>query len=112
MTEVHRRIRSIIVAEGDRRRSLEIPNWMTLEEYKTCDDYADSLEEYWQPEEECHDMDWSDGNAWNTDNAPEQLFMGNDLCLEDNTSGEYYTYDTDSTDSFSHLLYYTYDTNS
>ena len=105
MTEVHRRIRSIIVAEGDRRRSLEIPNWMTLEEYKTCDDYK----EYWQPEEECHDMDWSDGNAWNTDNAPEQLFMGNDSCLEDNTSEEYYTYNTDSTNCFSYLTDYTYD---
>ena len=34
-----------------------------LAEYEACDDCYDSLEEYWQPEEECHDMDWSNGNA-------------------------------------------------
>ena len=69
---------------------------MTPEEYETRDDYADSLEEYWQPEDECHDMVRSHGNPWNPDDAPEQLFMGNDSCLEDNTSEECYTYDTDS----------------
>ena len=79
---------------------------MTLEEYKTCDDYADSLEEYWQPEEECHDMAWSHGIPWNPNDAPEELFIGDDSCFEDNTSEEYYT---DSTDCFSHSLHYTYD---
>ena len=85
---------------------------MTPEEYEACDDCAGSLEEYWQPEEERHDMAWSHGNPWNPDDTPEQLFMGNDLCLEDNTLEEYYTYDTDSTDDFSHSMYYTYDCNS
>ena len=109
MTEVHRRIRSLIVAEGDRRRSPGIPNWMTPEEYEACDGCADFLEEYWQPEDECHDMEWSHGNAWNPDGTLEELFMGNDSCPKDNTSEEYYTYDTDSTDYFSHSPYYTYD---
>ena len=82
---------------------------MMPEEYKAHGDCADSLEEYWQPEEECHDTDWSHGNPWNPDGTLEGLFMGNDSCLENNTSEEYYTYDTDSTSHFSHLLYYTYD---
>ena len=90
------------------RRSLRITDYMTPEEYKARDNCADSLKEYWQPEDECHDTDWSYGNDWKTDNVPEQLFIGNDSCLEDNTSEEYYTYNTDSTDHFSHLPYYTY----
>ena len=81
---------------------------MTPEEYEACDDCADSLEEYWQPEDECHDTNWNYGNTWNPDNALEGLFMGKDLCLKDNTSEEYYIYDTDSTDGFSHSMYYTY----
>ena len=109
MTEVHWRIRSLIAAEGDRCRSLGIPDWMTPEEYEACDDHADSLEEYWQPGDECHDMAWSHGNPWNSDDAPEQLFMGNDSCLEDNILEEYYTYNTDSTNYFSYLMDYTYD---
>ena len=109
MSEVHRRIRSIIAAEGDRHRSFGMPDWMTPEEYEARDNCADSLEEYWQPEDKCHDMAWSHGNPWNPDDAPEELFMGNDSCLEDNTSEEYYTYDTDSTDHFSYLPGYTYD---
>ena len=108
MSEVHRRIRSIVMTEGNRRRSLGIPDWETPEEYEARDDCADSLEEYWQPEDECHDMAWSHGNPWNPDDVPEELFMGNDSCLEDNTSEEYYTYDTDSTGHFPHSLYYTY----
>ena len=112
MSEVYQKVRSIISTEIDRRRSLGIPDWMTPKEYEACDDCADSLEEYWQPEEECHDMDWSDGNAWNTNNAPEQLFMGNDSCLEDNTSGEYYIYNTDLTNGFSYSTDYTYDCDS
>ena len=109
MTEVYRRIRSLIAAEGDRRRSLGMPDWMMPEEYEARDNCADSLEEYWQPEDECHDMAWSHGNPWNPDDVPEELFMGNDSCLEDDTSEEYYTYDTDSTDHSSHSLYYTCD---
>ena len=109
MLEVHRQIKGLIVAEGDRRKSLGIPDWMTPEEYEAHDNCADSLEEYWQPEEECHDMDWSHGNTWNPDNAPEQLFVGNDSCLEDNTSEEYYTYDTDSDNYSSYSMGYTYD---
>ena len=109
MMEGHRRIRSLITAEGDRRRSIRIPDWMMPKEYEACDDCADSLEEYWQPESECHDMAWSHGNPWNPDEAPEQLFMGNDLCFKSNDSEEYYTYDTDSTDHFSHSPYYIYD---
>ena len=112
MLEVHRRIRSTITAEGDQRRSLGIPDWMTPEEYEAHDNCADSLEEYWQPEEECHNMEWSCGNAWNPDDAPEELFMGNDSCPEDNTSEEYYTYDTDSMDCFSYSTNYTYDCDS
>ena len=77
------------------------------EEYEARDNCADSLEEYWQPEDKCHDMTWSHGIPWNTDNAPEELFMSNDSCLEDSASGAYYTYDTDSTDHFSYLPYYT-----
>ena len=109
MTEVYRRIRSLIVAEGDRRRSLGMPDWMTPKEYEARDNCADSLKECWQPEDECHDTNWSYGNAWNPDDALEGLFMGDDSCLEDNTSEEYYT---DSTDCFSHSLHYTYDYNS
>ena len=82
---------------------------MMPKEYKACDYCADSLEEYWQPENDCHDMDWSYGNAWNPDDILEGLFMGNDSCPEDNTSEEYYTYDTDSIDHFSYSPYYTYD---
>ena len=108
MTEAHRRIRSLIAAEGDRRRSLGIPDWMMPEEYKACDNCADSLEEYWQPEDECHDMAWSHGNPWNPNDAPGQLFMGNDSCFKSNDSGEYYTYDTDSTDDFFYSTDYTY----
>ena len=109
MLEVHQWIRSLIMAEGNRCRSLGVPDWMMPEEYEACDCCAGSLEEYWQPEDECHDTDWSYGNPWNTDDAPEWLFMGNDLCLEDDTSEEYYNYNTDSSDCFSHLMYYTYD---
>ena len=109
MTEVHRRVRSLITTEGDRHRSLGIPEWMTPEEYEARDNCVDSLEEYWQPEDECHDMDWSYGNPWNTNDFLDQLFMGNDSYLEDNTSEEYYNYDTDSFDHFSHSMYYTYD---
>ena len=112
MTEVHQRIRSLITAEGDRHRSLGIPGWMTPKEYEACDCCADSPEEYWQPEDECHNMAWSHGIPWNPNDAPEQLFMGNDSCLEGNTSEEYYTYNTDSTDHFSHSQYYTYAYNS
>ena len=108
MAEACRRVRSIIAIEIDRRRSLGIPDWMTHEEYEARDDCADSFEEYWQPEDECHDMAWSHGNPWNPDDAPGQLFMGNDSCSEDNVSSEYYTYDTDSRDSFSYSPYYTY----
>ena len=63
MTEVHWKIRSLIMAEGNQCRSLGIPDWMTPKEYEACDDCADSLEEYWQPEEECHNMDWIDGDG-------------------------------------------------
>ena len=103
------KIRSLVTAEGDRRRSLGIPDWMTPKECEARDVYGDSFEEYWQPEDQSHNMDWSYGNAWNPDDAPEELFMGNDSCPEDNTSEEYYIYDTDSTDYFSHSTYYTYD---
>ena len=82
---------------------------MTPEEYEARNNCTDSLEEYWQPEDECHDTNWSYGNTWNPDDAPEQLFMGNDSCLEDNTLEEYYTYDTDSLDCFSHSTDYTCD---
>ena len=81
---------------------------MTPEEYEAHDYCADSPEEYWQPEDECHDMAWNYGNPWNPDDAPEQLFMGTDSCLEDTASEEDYIYDTDSTDGFSHSLNYTY----
>ena len=107
--EVHWRIRSLIAAEGDRCRSLGIPNWMTPEEYEAHDDCADSLEEYWQPENECHNTNWGYGNAWNPDDTLERLFIGNDSYPEDNTLEEYYTYDIDSTGHFSHSPYYTYD---
>ena len=89
-----------------------MPDWMTPEEYEACDDCADSLEEYWQPEDEGHDMAWSHRNPENPDDAPEQLFMGNDSCFEENASDEYYTYDTDSTNSFSYSTDYTYDCDS
>ena len=108
MSEACRKVRSVISAEIDRRRSLGIPDWMTPEEYEARDSCADSLEEYWQPEDECHDMAWSHGNPWNPDDAPEQLFMGNDSCLEDNASEESYIYGTDSMDCFSDSPYYTY----
>ena len=85
---------------------------MTSEEYEAHDNCTDSPEEYWQPEDECHDAGWNYGNPWKPDDVPEQLFMGNDSCLEDNTSEEYYTYDTDLTDHFSHSPYYIYDYNS
>ena len=78
------------------------------EEYEACDDCADSLEEYWQPEDECHNMAWSHGIPWNPNDAPEELFMGNDSCLEDDTSEEYYMHDTDSIDCFSYSTDYTY----
>ena len=97
------------MTEADRRRSLGIPDWVTPAEYEARDDCADSLKEYWQPQDEVHDMAWSYGNPWNPDDAPGQLFMGNDSCPEDSTSEEYYTYDTDSTDHFSYSPYYTYD---
>ena len=80
---------------------------MMPKEYEARDDCADSLEEYWQPEDECHDMTWSHGNPWNPNNAPEPLFMDNDSCLEGDASDEYYTYDTDSTGHFSHSTDYT-----
>ena len=102
----------IITLEINRRRSLGTPDDMTPEEYEARNYCADSLEEYWQPEEECHDTDWSYGIPWNPDDNPEQLFMGKDSCLKDNTSEEYYTYDTDSFDHFSHSPYYTYGYNS
>ena len=82
---------------------------MTPEEYEACDNCADSLEEYWQPEGECHDMAWSYGNHWNPDDVPEQVFMGNDSYYKDDASAECYTYDPDSTDYFSYSPYYTYD---
>ena len=85
---------------------------MTPEEYEAHDNCTDSLEEYWQPEDECHDMTWSHRNPWNPDDAPEQLFMGNDSRLKDNTSEEYYTYGTDLTNDFSHSVCYTYDCDS
>ena len=56
MTEAHQRIGSLIMAEDNRCRSIGIPDWMTPEEYEACDDCAETLEEYWQPEDECHDM--------------------------------------------------------
>ena len=49
---------------------------MTPEEYEAHDDCADSFEEHGQSEDECHDANWSYGNPWNPDAAPEQLFMG------------------------------------
>ena len=70
---------------------------MMPEEYEACDNCADSLEEYWQPESECHDMAWIHENPWNPDEAPERLFMGNDSYFKSNDSEEYYTYATDST---------------
>ena len=85
---------------------------MTPEKYKACNYCADPPEEYWQPEDECHDMAGSHGNPWNTDDVPEELFMGNDSYFEDNTLEECYTYDTDSLNHFSHLLYYTYGSDS
>ena len=108
MSEVYQKVRSIISTEIDRRRSLGIPDWMTPKEYEARDNCADSLEEYWQPEDECHDMAWSHGNPWNPDDTPGQLFMGNDSRSEDNALEEYYIYDPDSTDHFSHSPYYTY----
>ena len=81
---------------------------MTPEEYEAHDNCTDSPEEYWQPEDDCHAEDWSYDSDWNTDDAPDALFMGNDLYLEANASEEYYTYNTDSSDYFSHSLYYTY----
>ena len=106
------RISRIILAEGHWCRSIGIPNDMTPEEYKTCDYCAGSLEEHWQPEEDCHDTEWSHGNDWNTDNTLDNLFMGNDSCLEDDSSEGYYIYDTDLTGHFSYLPYYTYDCDS
>ena len=105
-------IRRVITSEIHRHRSLGIPNNMTPEEYKARDYCADPLEGYWQPEDDCHDMDWSCEYDWITDNAPDALFMGNDSCLEDNHLEEYYTYDTDSTQHFSYMPYYIYDTDS
>ena len=105
-------IRSLITAEGDRRRSIGIPDWMTPDEHEARGDCADSLEEYWQPESECHDMAWSHGNPWNPEGAPERLFMGNDSYFKRNDSEEYYTYATDSIDHFPHSPYYIYDYNS
>ena len=89
-----------------------IPDDMTPKEYEVCDNCADSLKEYWQPENDCHDTEWSHRNDWNPDDALDRLFMGNDSCLEDDSSEDYYTYDTDSTRHFSHLPYYTYDCDS
>ena len=79
---------------------------MTPKEYEARNGCANSFEEYWQPEDECHDMAWSHRNPWNPDDALEDLFMGNDSCLEDDS---YYNCDIDLTDSFSHSMYYTYD---
>ena len=81
---------------------------MMPEEYKACDYCTDSLEEYWQPEDKCHNMNWCYEYDGCPNNALDQLFMGNDSCLEDNTLEEYYTYSTDSFDHFSHSMYYTY----
>ena len=78
------------------------------EEYEAHDNLQDSFEEYWQPEDACHKVYWSYGSNSNPDNALDSLFMGNDLCSKDNTSGEYYTYNTDLTDCFSHSLDYIY----
>ena len=82
------------------------------EEYEARGYCADSPEEYWQTEDDCHNTEWSHGNNWNTDDVPDGLFMGNDLYLEDNSSKEYYTYNTGSIDHFSHLLSYSYDCDS
>ena len=82
---------------------------MTPEEYEARDDCADSLEGYWQPEDECHNMVWSHGNPWNPDNAPEQLFMGKDSYSEDDASEDCYTYSIDSTNHLPYSPYYTYD---
>ena len=101
-------IQSIITSEIHWHRSLGIPDNMTPEEYKAHDNCTDSLEGYWQPEDRCHYMGrYYEYNGY-PENALDQLFMGNDLYLKDNTSEEYYTYDTDLTDHFSHLMYYTY----
>ena len=109
MTEAHRKIRSLITAEGDRRRSIGIPDWMAPEEYEARDDCAEYLEESWQPESECSDMAWSHGNPWNPNDAPEQLFMDHDSYFKSNDSEEYYTYAIDSIDHFSHSPHYIYD---
>ena len=77
-------------------------------EYEAHDYVQHSLEGYWQPDDECHAEDWSYNSECNTDDAPNSLFMGNDLCLEDNTLEEYYTYNTDLFNHFPHSLYYTY----
>ena len=74
--------------------------------YKACDNYGDSPVEYWQPEDVCHEDYWSYGPGSTPDDAPNYLFMGNDLCSEDITSGAYYTYDTDLIDHFPDLLHY------
>ena len=81
---------------------------MTPEEYEAHDDCAGFLEEYWQPEDERHNMAWSHGNLWNPDDAPEQLIIEDDSYFEGNVSDEYYKYDTDSTDHFSHSTDYLY----
>ena len=80
--------------------------------YKARNDYDDSPVEYWQPEDVCHEDYWSYGPGNIPNDTPDYLFMGNDSCSEDITSGAYYTYDNDSTDHFSHLPYYTYDCDS
>ena len=97
------RISRIVIAKGHWHRSIGIPDDMTPEEYEARDNCANSLGEYWQPEDNCYDMEWSHGNDWNTNNAPDDAFMGNDLCLEE----EHYNYNTDSTYHFSHSPYYT-----
>ena len=102
----------IILAEGHWRRSLGIPDNMMPEEYEARDYCADPLEEYWQPEDKGHNTEWSHGIDWNTDDAPDVLFMGNDSCLEDDSLEGYYIHDTDSCNRFSYLLDYIYDTDS
>ena len=104
-------IQVIIGAKIHQCLTAQVPDFLS-EEYKACDNDGDSLEEFWTPEDMYSKEYWSYGPSSNPNNAPDPLFMGNDSCSKDNASGVYYTYNTDSINSFSHLLYYTYDTDS
>ena len=104
-------IQMIISAEIHQHITVQVPDSSSTV-YEACDDHDDSPVEYWQPEDICHEDYGSYGPSSIPDDAPDLLFMGNDSCSEDITSGAYYTYNTDLTDHFSHSPYYTYNCDS